>query len=79
MSQAEVPEEVGNWLKDRKATTDSEASFQTRRSDINQYLKWLQSEGESFYPIEHERHKMLLHRFFLHMNSDGYARKTIAI
>jgi integrase/recombinase XerD len=79
MSQVQHPEIVKTWLADKEAMYDSQHSFKTRKSDVKQYIKWLNQEGESFNPTETERHKNLLHRYFLSLKSEGYARKTISI
>jgi len=77
MSQTAKPDIIEVWLADKEAMYDSYHTFKNRRSNVNQYLKWLDENNQSFEPITQERHKKLLHRYFLNMKSDGYARNTI--
>ncbi|OYR86048.1 hypothetical protein DJ71_06875 [Halorubrum sp. E3] len=72
------PEIVSEWLSDKEMMYDSQASFKKRESDVTQFLKWLNGNGKSFDPVERERHKQLLHRYFLSLKNDGYARNTIS-
>ena len=73
----DTPEIVSEWLEDKKVMYDSQATFKKRESDVTQFLKWLDGNGKSFDPVEQERHKKLLHRYFLSLKSDGYARNTM--
>lgn len=78
MSQIQKPAVVDTWLTDKQTMYDSEHTYKTRESDVRQYLKWLNKEGESFKPVSQERHKNLLHKYFLWLKSEGYARATIS-
>ncbi|MFD1598332.1 tyrosine-type recombinase/integrase [Halobellus rarus] len=71
------PQVVDDWLSDREMMYDSEKSYKKRESDVRQFVGWLQDNDKSFDPIDRERHKQLLHRYFLSLKSDGYARNTI--
>lgn len=71
------PELVAQWLSEHEAMCDSHESFKTRRSDVNQYVRWLNENGESFSPVDGDRHKRLLNDHLLDLKREGYARNTI--
>ncbi|WP_257300275.1 site-specific integrase [Haloarchaeobius sp. FL176] len=76
------PEPVSEWLKDKEQEYDSQHSYKTRKSDVKQFIEWLDDTGRDWEPVEQERHKRLLHRYFLSLNGNkdekGYARKTVS-
>ncbi|WP_280536617.1 tyrosine-type recombinase/integrase [Halopenitus sp. POP-27] len=72
-----TPQVVSEWLEDKELMYDSKASYKKRQSDVRQFLKWLDSNNKAFVPIERDRHKSLIHRYFLSLKDDGYARNTM--
>lgn len=73
----DTPDIVSEWLSDKEVMYDSQASFKKRQSDVRQFLKWLDTNSKSFSPVEQERHKKLLHRYFSSLKKEGYARNTM--
>lgn len=73
-----MPDLAGSWLDDKRMMDDSDYTFNNRLEDIRHFVRWLNDAGESFEPVERDRHKTLLHQYFLSINEEGYARNTIS-
>lgn len=67
------------WLDRQKDLTDSQETFKSRKSDVCDYIEWVENSGSSFEPIEEANHKLLLDKYFRNLKKEGYARATIDV
>lgn len=68
---------VQSWIEDKKVTSDSEGTYKVRRTDLNRFLDYLEENAKELEPFNQERHKQLLHTYFLWLQQEGYGRNTI--